>query len=383
MTPGVSRLRSQLSRLQDPGSGAAVVSALRNPEQPRSVADLVSDAWQVQAELVGLGPLQQLAAQDGVTDILVNGTSGVWTDSGAGLRRRSVGFDDEAQVRALAVRLAALGGRRLDEATPWVDAQLPGGVRLHAIIPPLAADGTCLSLRIPGRVWTLRALVAAGAMSPDWSLLLESVVRARVRFLISGATGTGKTAVLAAMLGCCPSSERVVVVEDTVELAPTAAHVVRVQARHANSEGAGRVEMAELVRQALRMRPDRLVVGECRGKEVLDLLAALNTGHCGCGTVHAGGPAEVPTRLEALGLLAGVPRPAMQAQVAAGLDVLVHLSRDGRGRRRVESVAVVQPAGDRDAVRVITALDVHSGAGPGWSALADRLGWVGPPPERS
>jgi pilus assembly protein CpaF len=222
-------------------------------------------------------------------------------------------------------------------------------VRLHAVLAPVAAPGTCLSLRVPRRrAFTLAELVASGAVPPDGADLLRALVAARVAFLVTGGTGTGKTTLLAALLSLVDPGDRLVLVEDAGELSPEHPHVVRLEARAPNVEGAGAVTMRDLVRQALRMRPDRLVVGEVRGAEVADLLAALNTGHeGGCGTLHANSAVDVPARLEALAGPAGLDRAALHSQLAAGLRVAVHLARGpGGAPRRVAQVCVLERGGD-------------------------------------
>ena len=246
-------------------------------------------------------------------------------------------FADDEAVRRLAQRLAAQAGRRLDDASPWVDARMPDGTRLHAVLAPLARPGTLVSLRIPARrTFTLEQLVAAGTLVAGAERWLQRLVDGRVAFVVSGGTGSGKTTLLAALLSRCEAGERLVIVEDATELRPDHPHVVALEARPANVEGAGLVTLRDLVRQALRMRPDRLVVGEVRGAEVVDLLAALNTGHeGGCGTVHANSADDVPARFEALGVAAGLPRAAVHSQLAAGLEVVVHLARDRDGTRRL------------------------------------------------
>ncbi|MGI9126207.1 MAG: TadA family conjugal transfer-associated ATPase, partial [Mycobacterium sp.] len=276
----------------------------------------------------------------------------VWVDQGNGLRRSDIRFNDEAAVRRLAQRLAANAGRRLDDAQPWVDGQLTGvgggrfNVRLHAVLPPVAADGTCLSLRVlRPAAQDLPALVAAGAIEPEGARLLNAIIAARLAFLVSGGTGAGKTTLLAAALGAVDPGERIVCVEDAPELAPAHPHLVRLVARTANVEGAGEITLRQLVRQALRMRPDRIVVGEVRGAEVVDLLAALNTGHDGgAGTVHANSPAEVPARLEALAALGGLDRGALHSQLAAAVQVVIHLSRGPWGRR-LDEIAILERDG--------------------------------------
>lgn len=355
------------------GQGAAVVSALAATPGLRGSADLVRESDLVSAELTGAGPLQPLVEDPEVTDVLVNGPDAVFVDRGRGLERVPVRLGGPDQVRALAVRLAAVSGRRLDAASPFVDARLPQGVRLHAVLAPVSASGTLISLRIPARrTFTLAELVAADMVPRPWAGLLRAVVRSRRSFLISGGTGSGKTTLLATMLGLGEPLDRVVVVEDTTELAPPVGHVVGLQARQPNSDGRGEVGLSTLVRQALRMRPDRLVVGECRGAEVMDLLTALNTGHTGgCGTVHANSAADVPARLEALGLLAGVPRAALVRQIASALDLVLHVERGPEGRRLVE-IGVVEDLDDTVLVRPAWTLDAHGRPFPG--PAADTLG---------
>ena len=367
----LARVRTALSRSGGPVTGPVVVDALRSGGEPLGTAGTLRAAPRLGAALVGAGALQVLLDEPGVTDVLVNGPDDVWVDRGRGLRRAHVRLGDEAAVRALAVRLAAGAGRRLDDASPCVDARLADGVRLHAVLPPVSPAGTLLSLRVPRREgMDLDQLVAAGSVPAGWALVLRRVVERRLAFLVSGGTSSGKTTVLASLLGLADPRERVVLVEDAGELRPRLPHVVRLEARHGNVEGVGSVELAELVRHALRMRPDRLVVGECRGGEVRDLLAALNTGHDGgCGTVHANTAADVPARLEALGALAGLDARALTTQAASALDVVLHLRRDARGRR-MEEVALVGRREDR--LVVVPALTA-AGAGPGWADLAARL----------
>jgi pilus assembly protein CpaF len=308
-------------------------------------------------ELAGAGPLEPLLRLDGVTDVLVNGPDQVWVDRGAGLEHAAVRFPDDDAVRRLAVRLAATAGRRLDDAAPWVDVGLADGTRLHAVLPPVSGSGTCLSLRVLRRATPDLAVLAAGGAFPgDSERLLRALVARRRAFLVTGGTGAGKTTLLSALLGLVDPAERLVLCEDAAELAPAHPHVVRLLGRPPNVEGAGQVTLRDLVRQALRMRPDRLVVGEVRGAEVADLLAALNTGHDGgCGTLHANRPAEVPARLEALGVAAGLDRAAVHSQAAAGLAVVVHVRRSPAGRR-VGELGVVRRAGETVVVE------------PGWRA---------------
>jgi pilus assembly protein CpaF len=279
-------------------------------------------------------------------------------------------------VGRLAQRLVGAAGRRLDDNAPFADVSLPDGTRLHAVLAPIAVRGTALSLRVPRRArFSLADLVAAGTVPPDGAPWLRALVEARLAVLVSGGAGTGKTTLLATLLGLVAPDERIVLVEDTRELDPEHPHVVRLEARPPNVEGAGAVSVRELVRQALRMRPDRLVVGEVRGGEVIDLLAALNTGHRGGGgTVHANEAAAVPARLEALAAAAGMRRDALHAQLAAGIDAVVHLDRED-GVRRVTGVAVPRRAQD-GIVRLVRAVRFRAGqvvVGPAYEQLGALL----------
>ena len=296
----------------------------------------------LRAQLYGAGPLQELLDEPGVTDVLVNGPRAVWVDRGNGLERSDVVLGDESHVRALAVRLAATVGRRLDDAQPAVDARLKDGVRLHAILPPLAPHGTTISLRVPSpRPLMLEDLESSSAVGPAMSRALRGIVAARISFVVCGATGTGKTTVLGALLGLVPSSQRIVIIEEAFELEPDHPHVVHLQTRVANVEGAGTVGLDSLVRHSLRMRPDRVILGECRGAEIRDLLTAFNTGHEGGGTtLHANAPTDFPSRVEALGALAGMDRFAVAAQTASALRILIHLRNVNR-RRWVSEIAVI------------------------------------------
>jgi pilus assembly protein CpaF len=304
----------------------------------------------------------------------------VWLDRGAGLERAAVRIDDPGEVRRLAQRLAAGCGRRLDDGMPYADARLPDGTRLHAVLPPVATGGPYLSLRtFRQRPFTLDDLVGRGAVSRTVAPVLTAVVAARLAYLVTGGTGSGKTTMLGTLLGLVPPTERIVLVEDAAELRPVHPHVVALQARTSNVEGAGAVTLTDLVRQALRMRPDRLVVGECRGAEIVDLLGALNTGHDGgAGTLHANTPADVPARLEALGMLGGLPRAALHAQVLAALQVVLQVRRGETGRV-LESVSVLLPAGRDRLVTVVPAWRRGHGPGPAAEALAQMIASRGLP----
>ena len=375
----VERVRGILAA--GPNGGPIDEAALRRAVQAAGVVldqqALASLLAGLRDELRGLGALEPLVRDPAVTDVLVNGPSDVWIDRGSGLMRVPVAFAGEAAVRQLAVRLAAQAGRRLDDAMPWVDARLPGGQRLHAVIPPLAVRGTTISIRVPSRRrFTLADLHAAGTVDDTAASWLQAIVAARVTFLVTGGTGSGKTSVLGTLLGLVPARERIVIVEDTTELTPEHPHVVSLEARAANVEGAGEVSLRTLVRQALRMRPDRLVVGEVRGAEILDMLAGFNTGHeGGCGTLHANSADAVPERVAALGLAAGMTLPGITAQLTAGLEVVVHLARAPAGGRVVAAIGAVSA---RAGVAVVEPGLVYDHGrwvpGPAAARLAGRLG---------
>ncbi|GAB6900362.1 TadA family conjugal transfer-associated ATPase [Kineosporia succinea] len=381
----VSRLRGGLAGSGRPDRrelAALVAATSAGLGQVLGQDDVLAATERVSAELWGLGPLQPFLELPGVTDVLVNGPGEIWVDRGSGLTRVAcpAALSAETQVRALATRLASTAGRRLDDAAPYADARLDGGIRLHAVIPPVSPGGTLISLRVlQQEPLTLETLVSTGSMPARWAEVLRAMIAARAAFLVSGGTGAGKTTLLASLLSLVPARERIVLVEDVGELRPAHPHLVRLEARHANVEGAGAVPLEVLVRQALRMRPDRVVVGECRGAEVRDLLAALNTGHAGgCGTVHANAPADVPARLEALGALAGLTVDAVRAQAAAALDAVVHVERRGN-RRQVTQIAVAR-RGERGELTMLPALTADprdpssdGSLGAGWPDLAARL----------
>jgi pilus assembly protein CpaF len=371
-------VREQLAREGATLSPAVVARVLRDQGRPVGDATVLAVHDLLRQDVLGAGPLEPLLRLEGVTDVLVNGPDAVYVDRGAGLVRTEVRFADDAAVRRLAQRLAGSAGRRLDDATPYVDLRLADGSRFHAVLSPLARPGTLVSLRVPrARVFTLEDLVAHGTLNTDGAALLRRIVTARLAFLVSGGTGSGKTTLLNALLSLVDPGHRVLLVEDSSELRPEHPHVVGLEARPANVEGAGEVPLRVLVRQALRMRPDRLVVGEVRGAEVTDLLAAMNTGHeGGCGTLHANSARDVPARIEALAMAAGMPRDAAHSQLASALDVVVHLVRDRHGQRRLEEVAVLrrQAAGIVEAVPAVCfTADGASQEGPGADLLAAAL----------
>ncbi|MFI9580275.1 TadA family conjugal transfer-associated ATPase [Streptomyces sp. NPDC052236] len=368
--PGLlDAVRQRLAESGAEPTPARVAAALRAQGRLLGDAEVLGGTEKLRCELVGTGPLEPLLADPAVTDVLVSAPDRVWVDRGRGLELTAVTFADTASVRRLAQRLAAVAERRLDDARPWVDARLPDGTRMHAVIPPVAVGSTCLSLRVVrSRAFSVAELVAAGTVPPGGGRVLRALIEARLSFLISGGTGSGKTTLLSSLLGLVGERERIVLAEDSAELRPEHPHVVRLESRAANQEGAGRVTLRDLVRQALRMRPDRLVVGEVRGAEVTELLAALNTGHSGCGTVHANAAGDVPARLEALGTAAGLDRAALHSQLAAALSVVIHLVRDQGGQRRIAEVHVLE----RDAAGLVVTVPALRW---GVEAFAYERGW--------
>jgi pilus assembly protein CpaF len=377
-TEVVDDLREWLARTPGDLTPHRVAEGLRAAGRPVGDATVLNVYELLRRDVVGAGPLEPLLGLPGVTDVLVNGPDQVFVDCGRGLERAEVRFADDAAVRRLAQRLAAAGGRRLDDAAPYADLRLVDGTRFHAVLAPVARPGTAISLRIPSRrSFSLDDLVAAGSLSTAGATLMRAVVDARLAFLVSGGTGSGKTTLLAALLALVGPRERLVLVEDSSELRPDHPHVVGLEARPPNIEGAGAITLRALVRQALRMRPDRLVVGEVRGAEVVELLAALNTGHDGgCGTLHANSALDVPARVEALALAAGLGREAVHSQFASGVDLVLHLQRDPDGRRRLAQVAVPVRHADglvRMALAVSFTADGCLVEGPGVDDLTAQL----------
>lgn len=359
-----------------PVTASRVAAAVQATGKMLGTAGSLAAVERISAELNGLGPLQELTRDPAVTDIFVNAPDAVWLDRGNGLERSAVSFAGESQVRALASRLVAAGGRRLDDGSPCVDVRLDGGYRIHAVLPPISTAGTLLSVRIRReQVFTMDELRCGGMFGKTVQDVLQRVVGHKLSFLISGATGSGKTTLLSTMLSLCSPRERMVLIEDASELNPVHPHVVSLESRHGNLEGGGEVDLGELVRQALRMRPDRLVVGECRGAEVRELLTAMNTGHTGGGgTIHANTATAVPARLTALGALAGLGQEAVRLQASSALDVVIHVDRLPRGRQ-VSCIGVMEDG--QGGLTVVPALEIRRGEatpGPAWALLADRLG---------
>jgi pilus assembly protein CpaF len=302
-------------------------------------------AARVVRDSVGLGPLEVLLADPAVEEVMVNGPDRVYIERKGLLEETGVRFESEEELRNAIERILAPLGRRIDELSPMVDARLADGSRVNVVIPPLAIDGPALSIRRFGanRPGPER-LVEIGTLSEEQRRLLEEAVASRRSVLVSGGTGSGKTTLLNALSSFIAPGERVVTIEDAAELRLQQPHVVRLESRPAGVEGRGEVTIRDLLRNALRMRPDRIVIGEVRGVEALDLLSALNTGHDGAlSTVHANSPGDALTRLETLALMAGVglPHAAIAEQVRRGIDLVVHLQRQPDGSRRVTEIAEV------------------------------------------
>jgi pilus assembly protein CpaF len=362
----VETVRRRLADSGQPATAAHLAALLRDEAGARGDTDRLTMTATLRSQLSGLGPLEPLLADADVTDILVNGPDEVWVDRGHGLERAPVSFGDDEAVRRLAVRLAGSVGRRLDTASPFVDARLPDGSRAHAVLRPISLGGTCLSVRVLGRrSFTLGHLTQRGTLPAGFDELLSAMVRARLAILVSGGTGTGKTTLLGVLCSLVDASERLVVAEDAAELCLDHPHAVRLEARPPNVEGAGAITLRDLVRQALRMRPDRLIVGEVRGGEVADLLLALNTGHDGgMSTVHANSARDVPARLEALAGLAGLGREALHSQLASAVQAVIHLGRASGGQRQVREIALLA-RGDDGLVRAVPAAAGPGGPGDG------------------
>lgn len=366
---GASLAKVRTRMLETPGVDRAVREVGVVGDRARLYLDRTA-----RAELMGAGPLQPLLEDPTVTDVLVNGRHGVWVDRGNGLERCDVVVED---VRALASRLATLASQRLDDAVPVVDGRLPDGSRLHAVLAPVAAEGAHISLRtLRRRAFTVADLTALGFLDDRGAQVLRGLVEVRANVLVSGATGSGKTSLLACALSLVPPSERIVCIEEAAELAPTHPHVVHLQVRRPNVQGAGGIGLDVLVRTAMRMRPDRLVLGECRGSEVREVLGALNTGHDGgWATVHANSADDVPARLVALGALAGMTPAAVAVQARAAIDAVLHLRRDETGRRVLAQVGVLVADGP-ESMRCEPALRRVDGSlqtTTGWDQLGSVL----------
>jgi pilus assembly protein CpaF len=315
-------------------------------ERGLAVADRDRLAEEITDDAVGLGPIEKLLADDSVTEIMVNGARDVWVERKGRLFQTAVRFNDEAHLRRIITKIAGQVGRRIDESSPMLDARLPDGSRVNAVLPPLSLTGSLLTVRKFARErYSIDDLVALGTVSNDVAHLLRACLRAELNILVSGGTGSGKTTLLNAMSGEISNDHRIVTIEDAAELRLNQRHVLRLEARPPNIEGEGHVAIRDLVRNALRMRPDRIIVGEVRGAEALDMLQAMNTGHDGSlSTVHANSTRDALSRVETMVLMAGydLPMRAIRQQIASALDLIIHLERLTDGTRRVVGVTEVQ-----------------------------------------
>ncbi|OKX86022.1 TadA family conjugal transfer-associated ATPase [Corynebacterium glutamicum] len=335
----VENVQRIIATKETPPTSAEIASLIREQAGVISNEDIVMVLRRLRSDSVGVGPLESLLALPGVTDVLVNAHDSVWIDRGQGVEKVDMDLGSEEAVRRLATRLALTCGRRLDDAQPFADGRITrddGSVlRIHAVLAPLAESGTCISVRVLRQArLSLDDLINSGTVPEDIAPALRNIINQRRSFLVVGGTGTGKTTLLSAMLTEVPADQRIICIEDTAELHPGHPSIINLVSRQANVEGAGAVSMADLLKQSLRMRPDRIVVGEIRGAEVVDLLAAMNTGHDGgAGTIHANSISEVPARMEALAATGGLDRMALHSQLAAAVDIVLVMKHTPFGRR--------------------------------------------------
>ncbi|WP_151529393.1 MULTISPECIES: TadA family conjugal transfer-associated ATPase [Corynebacterium] len=332
-------VHARLAASEQPQPEAAVIAELIRQE-----AGVISDRevftllQKLRHDSTGVGILEGLCSLEGVTDVVVNGVDRIYFDRGHGMEHAALSFDSPEQIRALATRLAVACGRRLDDAQPYADGKLRradgSSIRVHALLDPPSDTGPLLSLRLlRSAAATLTELEERGTMPAEVTEFLQAMMAARKSFVVVGGTGSGKTTMLSVLLAEVDARERIICIEDTAELSPAHPHVVNLVSMGANAEGRGEITLSHLLRQALRMRPDRIVVGEIRGAEIVDLLAALNTGHeGGAGTLHANSLSEVPARMEALAALGGMSREALHAQLTAAVEIVIAMRRTATGR---------------------------------------------------
>ncbi|WP_279192496.1 TadA family conjugal transfer-associated ATPase [Corynebacterium stationis] len=371
----VASLQSALA--EEPGlahNPAALARRIRKEAGVISDVEVLEILRRLRNDTSGLGLLEQVLARPGITDVVVNGPEDVFVDQGNGLQRAAISFNSDAEVRRLATRLAISCGQRLDDAQPFADGRINRddgtSLRIHALLAPPSESGTCLSIRVLRQTNTsLDDLVDNRTLTRESAELLRAMIAARTSFLVIGGTGSGKTTLLSALLSEVSVDERLLIIEDTAELRPNHPHAVTLVARRANAEGSGEITMAQLLRQSLRMRPDRIVVGEIRGAEVVDLLAALNTGHDGgAGTLHANSLHEVPARMEALAALGGLDRTGLHSQLAAAVDVVLTMARQPEGRR-LREIGIL--TGNPVTTEVIWSTDADPH--PGYQSFRDSL----------
>ncbi|ALP49078.1 TadA family conjugal transfer-associated ATPase [Corynebacterium glutamicum] len=367
----VENVQRIIATKETPPTSAEIASLIREQAGVISNEDIVMVLRRLRSDSVGVGPLESLLALPGVTDVLVNAHDSVWIDRGQGVEKVDMDLGSEEAVRRLATRLALTCGRRLDDAQPFADGRITrddGSVlRIHAVLAPLAESGTCISVRVLRQArLSLDDLINSGTVPEDIAPALRNIINQRRSFLVVGGTGTGKTTLLSAMLTEVPADQRIICIEDTAELHPGHPSTINLVSRQANVEGAGAVSMADLLKQSLRMRPDRIVVGEIRGAEVVDLLAAMNIGHDGgAGTIHANSISEVPARMEALAATGGLDRMALHSQLAAAVDIVLVMKHTPFGRRLAQ-LGVLR--GNPVTTQVVWDLDhgMHEGSEEAW-----------------
>jgi pilus assembly protein CpaF len=326
-----------------------VVADIRNrltQERGIAMADRDRLVQEIADDTLGHGPIEPLLADDTVTEVMVNGPTDVWVERAGRLHKTAVRFNDDHHVRRIINKIVAQVGRRIDESSPMVDARLPDGSRVNAVLPPLSLTGPLLTIRKFSRQrWDLGGLVGMGTLPVEAKEFLDLAIKAELNILISGGTGSGKTTLLNALSTAISDDERIITIEDAAELQLNQTHVLRLEARPKNIEGQGEIPIRELVRNSLRMRPDRIIVGEVRGAESLDMLQAMNTGHDGSlSTVHANSPRDAISRVESMVLMAGIdfPMKAIRQQVSRALDLLVHIERFSDGTRKISAITEVQ-----------------------------------------
>ena len=367
----VENVQRIIATKETPPTSAEIASLIREQAGVISNEDIVMVLRRLRSDSVGVGPLESLLVLPGVTDVLVNAHDSVWIDRGQGVEKVDMDLGSEEAVRRLATRLALTCGRRLDDAQPFADGRITrddGSVlRIHAVLAPFAESGTCISVRVLRQArLSLDDLINSGTVPEDIAPALRNIINQRRSFLVVGGTGTGKTTLLSAMLTEVPADQRIICIEDTAELHPGHPSTINLVSRQANVEGAGAVSMADLLKQSLRMRPDRIVVGEIRGAEVVDLLAAMNTGHDGgAGTIHANSISEVPARMEALAATGGLDRMALHSQLAAAVDIVLVMKHTPFGRRLAQ-LGVLR--GNPVTTQVVWDLDhgMHEGSEEAW-----------------
>lgn len=340
--------------------------AMEGEAAPFSAEERKALVRQIREDILGYGPIHMFLEDDSITEIMVNAEERIYIERGGKLEETDARFASRQHLRRVIDRIVAQVGRRIDESSPMVDARLPDGSRVNAIIPPLSVDGPVLTIRVFSKEpFQVDDLIELGTMSQEVADLIRSVVEGKLNVLVTGGTGTGKTTLLNVLSGFIPSDERIVTIEDAVELQLAQRHVIRLESRPPNVEGRGEVKIRELVRNALRMRPDRIVVGEVRGGEALDMLQAMNTGHEGSlSTVHSNSPRDTLSRLETMVLMAGIDLPAraIREQISSAVDLIIHLSRLRDGSRRIVAITeVVGMEGDTITIQDIFRFDYSAG----------------------